>query len=210
MTCGVTTDCTIPGVRSWTAAQIVRGTGPRFGGGHEPVPGDPDARQVQTPGDRLGRDTSTSVEPGMGAASVGQAVVCARCGGYVAREMLDRHEDFHDDIRQAHALFVPPEEIRKMIVRVVLIEVAEKRIEAVLPRQPALRSADIAEAPLANERVVIACFLQHAGNGDVSCPQRLRRRIRFPCIAANTRVAVVLTGHEHGSRRRADGGTGVN
>ena len=42
-----------------------------FGGGHEPVPGDPDARQVQTQGDRLGWDTSTSVEPGVGAAGWG-------------------------------------------------------------------------------------------------------------------------------------------
>jgi sporulation protein YlmC with PRC-barrel domain len=76
--------------------------GTAFGGGHQPVPGDPDARQVdETSGDRLRGDTPTSVEPGVGAAGAGQAVVCPRCGGYVAQEMLDRHEDFHRSIGQS-------------------------------------------------------------------------------------------------------------
>ncbi|HEY5878101.1 MAG TPA: PRC-barrel domain-containing protein [Nakamurella sp.] len=70
-------------------------SGTAFGGGHQPAPGDPDGRGDETPGGRLRGDSTASFEPGAGTAGAGRAVVCPQCGGYVAQEMLDRHDDFH-------------------------------------------------------------------------------------------------------------------
>lgn len=64
--------------------------------------------------------------------------------------------------------FVTPEKIGKMIMRMVLVEIAKKLVEALLAGQAGCGGADVAQAPFANERGAITALLQHLGNSDIS------------------------------------------
>ena len=67
--------------------------------------------------------------------------------------------DGHDDVGERFLALIAPEVVGEVIVRVVLAQVAVKVVEALLARQAALRFADIAEAPFADERRFVARLL---------------------------------------------------
>ena len=101
------------------------------------------------------------------------------------------------DIRQRDAFFIPPEKIRKMIVSVSLVQVAEELIEALFPRQACCRGANIAESPFANQCRFVTGLLQHFRHGHIISPQRLSLRIYCTSIAPDARVPMMLSRHQH-------------
>ena len=117
--------------------------------------------------------------------------------------------DGGDVVGQGDFGFVAPEELGEVVVGVVLAEVAEEVIEAMVAGQAAFGFADVAEAPFADERGGVAGLLEDAGHGEILGAQGLGERISRAGVAAHAGVAVVLAGHEDAPRRGADRGAGV-
>jgi len=96
-----------------------------------------------------------------------------------------------------------------VIVGVLLVEVTEELVEPVLPWQPGLRLADIAEPPLPDQSGPVTGLLQGRGHGEISRLQGLGGGILLAGISTDAGVAVVKPRHEHAARGRADRGPGV-
>ena len=114
-----------------------------------------------------------------------------------------------DNIWQRDALLVAPQKIRKMVMRVMLVEVAEKVSKALFARQPALRLAHIAKAPLTNQRGFISRLFQNRRHRDIALLERLGSRIRLSRISTNPCMSMMLARHQDASRRGTNSGSGV-
>ncbi len=111
----------------------------------------------------------------------------------------------HHDIRERLTGFIAPQVVGKVIVGVMLIQVAVELIEPMLPRQARLRLPDIPQPPLPKQRGPVACRLQDLGHRDILRLQRLRCGIGLARIASHSRAAMMLSGHQHAARRRTNG-----
>ncbi len=106
------------------------------------------------------------------------------------------------DVAQGHALLVPVEERRVVVVGVPLVEVAEERVEAHAARVAG--RAGLAEAPLAEESGRVAGVAEEVSDRPLARAQRLDVDPVPAGVAADAHVAHVAAGHEDGARRRAD------
>ena len=76
-----------------------------------------------------------------------------------------------------HYLLVVVEQVARVVpVRVNLVQVAEKFVEAVLPRHSL--GADVAQPPLAEHARGIASLLENVGDGGLAGKDR--RALRYP------------------------------
>ena len=114
-----------------------------------------------------------------------------------------------DDIRERDALLVTPQKIRKVVMRVMLVEVAEKISEALFARQSAPGITHIAKAPLTNQRGFISRLFQNRRHRDIALLERLGSRIRLSRISTNPCMSMMLARHQDASRRGTNSGSGV-
>ena len=114
-----------------------------------------------------------------------------------------------DLVPQLYLLLPAHQKVRVIIVRVVLVRVAEEVVESLSRRQTHCRFALVAEPPLADERRRIARRLQRPRHRHVPRPERLRQRIDRARVAAHTRVPRVQPRHQHAAARSAHRGPRV-
>ena len=102
-----------------------------------------------------------------------------------------------DDVAQLDALFVLHEERRVVKMRVMLVEVAVKKVEP-LPGRQAGRPL-VAKAPLADLSGRIVGALEHLRHGHV-----FRSKVVL-AVSPDVAMAGVQAGHQHATRRGAHG-----
>ncbi|OPZ11825.1 MAG: hypothetical protein BWZ10_02155 [candidate division BRC1 bacterium ADurb.BinA364] len=105
-------------------------------------------------------------------------------------------------------LAVSPEIIRIIIVRMHLIEIAIKEIEAVQPRHSG--GVFVSQAPFADAACSVSGFLECGGDGSILGAQGNEgRRGAGQAVVAPRAVAGVQAGHQSAARRRANRAAGI-
>ena len=104
-------------------------------------------------------------------------------------------------ISQLHLAAVMDEKLGVKIVRVVHVDVAVKLVEAVALR--VVQRRRIADAPLTEAAGLVAVFLEHLGEGEVTWLQLAR------AVATDPGVAGMQAGHQHATRRCTNCAAGV-
>jgi hypothetical protein len=87
----------------------------------------------------------------------------------------------------------------------MLTEIPKELIKPVLARQTGFRFSNITESPFAEEGRSVSRGLQQTGDCHIVGLKSLSRWIHSPRVASHTRVAVMLSGHQHAARRSTDG-----
>ena len=101
-----------------------------------------------------------------------------------------------------------PEEIRIVIVGVGLAEKPEEEIKSLFERM-AGPIGIVTEPPLADESGAVAGGFEQGGHGGFAGAEGLGHGVIASGIAPHGGVAGVLSGHEHGAGRGADGTSGI-